>query len=61
MPEWSRLGVRRVTPRRLAHCFECDAETIQWLTGIRTGSPGSYRGTRVFQYYTCAECGEEAV
>ena len=52
---------RRVLPRRLAHCFECNETTVQWLTGMQTASPGSFRGTRVFHYYTCSQCGEEGL
>lgn len=52
---------RRVTPRRYAHCFECDEKTVQWLTHINPSSPGSYRGVRLFESYTCSQCGEERI
>lgn len=48
---------RRVIPRRLAYCFECDTDTVQWLTYIHPASPGSYRGVRLHSYYTCRDCG----
>ncbi len=55
-PKSPTLG-RPVCPRRIAYCYECHEDTIQWLTHIYPYSPGSYRGIRIDEIYRCTDCG----